>query len=73
MVNPKYQGAIDITVNEYGDVEITVNGKTFTADLMFMNQFALCKGCGEKRQWEYSYPPLETEDEPAAVFGEESE
>jgi hypothetical protein len=45
MLQPSFAGNIDISNNEHHEVVIKVNGKEFIADLMFMNQFAVCADC----------------------------
>jgi len=59
MVQPQQQASVTVEVNEVDEVVITVNGKPFIADLMFMNQFAVCKGCGSIRQWDYYFPQVQ--------------
>lgn len=56
MVHPDCDVEIAVHTNEHGDVLIEAGGNTFTADLMFMNQFATCARCGEQKAWEYYYP-----------------
>lgn len=57
MIDPSYKGKVDITKNEHDEVLIIAEDKEFIADLMFMNQFAICT-CGEIRKWEYFFPNL---------------
>ena len=38
--------------NENNEIEITVDGYTFKPDLLFMNQHAVCKFCGQIYSWE---------------------
>ena len=61
MLHPDFAGSVDVQLNEHQDVLIvaTVNGaeQQFVADLMFMNQFALCKQCKATKQWQYHYKP----------------
>lgn len=56
MLQPSFQGKVDMYHHDNGDVVVEVNGKAFIADLMFMNQFALCQGCEAIKAWEYFYP-----------------
>lgn len=56
MLHPDCQVDITVDTNEHGDVLIRAGENTFTADLMFMNQFATCAGCGTKKSWAYYYP-----------------
>jgi hypothetical protein len=55
VLHPDYQGKVEITRNEHEEVLIVANNQEFIADLMFMNQFAVC-GCGDIRKWEYFFP-----------------
>jgi hypothetical protein len=55
MMQPGTEADVSIAINEHQDVEITVNGKRFVADLAFMNQFAACTGCSATKQWDYFY------------------
>jgi hypothetical protein len=57
VVSPNYKGTVEITKNEHDEVLILANNQEFIADLMFMNQFAVCN-CGEIRKWEYFFPNL---------------
>lgn len=57
MLNPSYQGSVEITANEHDEVVIQANNREFIADLMFMNRFAMCH-CGAIQQWEYYFPNL---------------
>lgn len=54
-VRPGYAGKLEVTHNEEADVIIVTDQREFIADLMFMNQFAVCI-CGEIKTWEYFYP-----------------
>ncbi len=56
MLQPSFQGAVDIYTNDNKDVIVKVNDKEFVADLMFMNQFAVCSGCEAIKSWQYHYP-----------------
>ncbi len=56
MLQPAFEGKVDIAHNENQEVVIRVEGKEFLADLMFMNQFAICKECDAINQWEYYFP-----------------
>ena len=58
MLHPSYQGTVEITKNEHDEVLIVTAQQEFIADLMFMNQFAVCT-CGEIKQWDYFFPNLE--------------
>lgn len=55
MFSPDYKGSKSFKhkYNDKGDIEITVDGYTFTPDLTFMNQFAVCKYCGQIYMWDY--------------------
>lgn len=54
MFAPDYQGEKVFVqkYNENNEIEITVDGYTFKPDLMFMNQHAVCKFCGQIYSWE---------------------
>lgn len=60
MVQPGYQGTVEVSYNEFDEVVLQVNGKSFVADLMFMNQFAVCKECDAIKSWEYYFPKGES-------------
>lgn len=54
MFNPNYQGskAFDINIDE-NQLSITVDGYTFSPDIRFMQNHAVCKYCGEINIWDY--------------------
>jgi hypothetical protein len=56
MLQPSFQGKVNISTNENHEVVVQVNGKEFVADLMFMNQFAICRDCEAIKSWEYFFP-----------------
>ena len=56
VVSPNFGGQVEITTNEHKEVVIKVNNQEFIADLMFMNQFGVCQGCGGIKNWEYFFP-----------------
>ncbi len=56
VVQPQYQGSVQVGCNEFNEVVVTVNNQEFVADLMFMNQFAVCQNCGAIKCWEYFFP-----------------
>lgn len=56
MVHPDCEVSIEVHTDDHGDVLIRAGGNTFTADLLFMNQFATCARCGTQKAWEYYYP-----------------
>lgn len=56
MVRPEFQSNVVFQSNDKGEVLIQVNGQEFVADLLFMNQFAVCKDCDAIRCWEYDLP-----------------
>ena len=55
MFSPEYQGSKTFKhkYNSKNEIEITVDGYTFVPDLVFMNQFAVCKYCGQSYMWDY--------------------
>lgn len=56
MLQPSFQGSVDIYNNDNHEVVVSVNGKEFIADLMFMNQFSVCADCDAIKAWEYHFP-----------------
>lgn len=60
-VQPGFKGDISVTTNADDDVVIVVNGKEFVADLMFMNQFAVCLQCDAIKSWAYFFPNVQSE------------
>ena len=50
-----YKGSKKFThkYNQKGEIEITVDGYTFVPDLTFMNQYAVCRYCGQIYMWDY--------------------
>ncbi|MBX2860749.1 MAG: hypothetical protein KTR14_05915 [Vampirovibrio sp.] len=56
MVNPKLQIEVEVRKNEFDEILIATPNKEFVADLMFMNQFAVCAGCDAIHCWEYYFP-----------------
>lgn len=59
VVQPDFNGNIEIYTNGHEDVMIRVGKQEFVADLAFINRFAACEECGQTRQWEYFYPMAE--------------
>lgn len=55
VVHPDYQGTVEVSSNEFNEVVVTANGQSFIADMMFMNQFAVCGQCGGIKNWEYFF------------------
>ena len=55
MFSPEYKGSklFEHKYNSKNEIEITVDGYTFVPDLSFMNQFAVCKYCGQIYMWDY--------------------
>ena len=55
MFSPDYKGSKSFknAYNDKNEIEITVDGYTFVPDLIFMNQFAVCKYCGQIYMWDY--------------------
>ena len=56
--NPNYKGKGEFTksVNQHDELVFNVDGYEFIPDLGFMNAHAVCKFCGEIKQWEYYFP-----------------
>jgi hypothetical protein len=56
VVRPDYNGpVVEITSNEHNEVVVRANNQEFIADLMFMNQFAVCRNCGAIKSWDYFF------------------
>jgi hypothetical protein len=55
VVQKNVQGEVDVDANEFNEVVVKVGSQEFVADLMFMNQFAVCKGCGGIKSWDYFF------------------
>jgi hypothetical protein len=60
VIHPDYQGTVEVGCNEFDEVVVTANQQTFVADLMFMNQFAVCQQCDAIKNWEYYFPEPKT-------------
>jgi hypothetical protein len=61
VVQPDYQGTLEVSCNEFNEVVVKTHNQEFIADLMFMNQFAVCSSCGSIKNWEYFFlDPLVT-------------
>lgn len=56
MVQPGFTGEVSFTTNEHGDVIVHAGDREFVADLMFMNQFAVCSQCNAIKKWVYHFP-----------------
>ncbi len=56
VLNPAFEGSVEVTTNPHDEVLVRANGQEFIADLMFMNQFAVCSNCGAIKQWAYFFP-----------------
>ena len=56
MFSPDYTGSrkLEQKYNSKKEIEITVDGYTFIPDLVFMNEHAVCKYCGQIHIWDYS-------------------
>lgn len=59
VVQPHFQGSLEIYSSAADDVMIRVGTQEFVADLAFINRFAACQDCGQTHQWEYFYPHAE--------------
>jgi hypothetical protein len=55
VVQPGYKGQINISHNDHNEVVVMTNQQEFVADLMFMNQFAVCRQCDGIKSWEYFF------------------
>lgn len=58
MLQPGFTGQVNIGENEHSEVVIHVSEKEFIADLLFMNQFALCQNCDATSAWAYYFPDV---------------
>ena len=60
VLNPSFKGQVEVTTNDHDEVLVRAGAgesrQEFIADLMFMNQFAVCSGCGAIKQWMYFFP-----------------
>ena len=60
VLQPGFAGTIEIESNDLDEVVVCVhqNNSTqkFVADMLFMNQFAVCKHCTGIKKWEYFFP-----------------
>lgn len=56
MLQPEQRGKVEVRCNEFNEIMVVVNNREFVADLLFMNQFAVCKCCGGIRTWQYHFP-----------------
>lgn len=58
MFNPNYKGKGEFTqkLNDQEEIVFNIDGYEFIPDLGFMNSHAVCKFCGEIKQWEYYFP-----------------
>lgn len=56
MLQPGFEGLVKISCNEFDEVVVNTGSQEFVADLMFMNQFGVCRDCGAIKNWEYYFP-----------------
>ena len=60
VLNPSFKGDVDVSTNEHDEVVVKAGAgdsqQEFIADLLFMNQFAVCSDCGAIKQWDYFFP-----------------
>jgi hypothetical protein len=56
MLQPGHKGTVEVRCNEFNEILVQVNSREFIADLLFMNQFAVCRQCGGIRTWQYHFP-----------------
>lgn len=56
MFNPNYDGEkeVKITTNRKGNITINADGYSFTPDVNFMNNHAVCGYCGSIYCWKKS-------------------
>lgn len=56
MFSPNYKGSkkIEHRLDKKGRITFTADGHTFTPDLNFMNNYAVCSYCGSIYCWDYS-------------------
>lgn len=55
VVQPEFESRVRVDCNELNEVVVFINNQEFIADLMFMNQFAVCRNCDAIRNWEYFF------------------
>lgn len=55
VVQPGFNGQVEVSQNEFNEVVVTANQQEFIADLMFINQFAVCRQCEAIKCWEYFF------------------
>ncbi len=55
-IHPEYAGRVQVHTNEYDEVVVKADSKEFIADLMFINQYGVCKSCEAIKDWEYHFP-----------------
>lgn len=55
MFSPEYTGKkiFSQKYNKKNEIQITVDGYTFIPDLIFMNEHAVCRYCGQIYTWDY--------------------
>lgn len=55
MFSPAYKGSKNFEINytKNQDIQITVDCYTFIPDLVFMNNHAVCRYCGNIHNWDY--------------------
>jgi hypothetical protein len=47
---------VSMSIAPNNDVMLTIAGKSYIADLPFMNRYAVCRQCESVRKWTYYYP-----------------
>ena len=55
-VQAQFRDQMEISINEHDETVVRVGTREIVADLLFMNQFAICGACGGIKQWEYDFP-----------------
>jgi hypothetical protein len=56
MLQPGFEGQVELDLNTEDEVLVRVNQQEFIADLLFMNQFAVCEDCDSTNSWAYYFP-----------------
>ena len=60
VIHPDYDGLVDVKTNEHHEVLVKAKNQEFIADLMFINQYGVCKDCGSIKNWEYHFPKVKS-------------
>lgn len=69
MLSPDYSGpgVFKQTLNEHGEIIITIDNFEFIPDLAFMNSHAVCKYCGSIHCFEYYFENVVKEQDQNSI------